>query len=100
MKRLIFIAVAFLACLGVSASEAVVTDTVTSKRIVKGRVHYPEMDEKVIVGSDTVNLVLQDRNFGRYDRGLFNYLFIPKKQWAFELMASYSQFDADDVEIL
>lgn len=100
MKRLIFIAIAFLACFGVSASEAVVRDTVTSKRIVKGRVHYPEMDEKVIVGSDTVNLVLKDRNFGRYDRGLFNYLFIPKKQWAFELMASYSQFDADDVEIL
>lgn len=100
MKRLIFIAIAFLACFGVSASEEVVRDTVTSKRIVKGRVHYPEMDEKVIVGSDTVNLVLKDRNFGRYDRGLFNYLFIPKKQWAFELMASYSQFDADDVEIL
>lgn len=100
MKRLIFLAIAFLACFGVSASEAVVRDTVTSKRIVKGRVHYPEMDEKVIVGSDTVNLVLKDRNFGRYDRGLFNYLFIPKKQWAFELMASYSQFDADDVEIL
>ncbi|MCM1292153.1 MAG: hypothetical protein NC230_01025 [Bacteroides sp.] len=67
--------------------------------IVKGRVHRPEMDEKVIVKGDTVNLVLKDRNFGRYDRGLFNYLFIPKGQWAFGLMASYGEFDADDVQL-
>ncbi|MBD5297801.1 MAG: hypothetical protein HDS21_06960 [Bacteroides sp.] len=82
---------------------AVATDTTASTAdlgIVKGRVHRPEMDEKVIVGKDTVNLVLEDRNFGRYDRGLFNYLFIPAKQWSFGLMASYGQFNADDMEIL
>lgn len=68
--------------------------------IIKGRIHHPEMDEKVIVGSDTVPLILRDRNFGRYDRGLFNYLFIPSKQWSFGLMASYGEFNAKDVEIL
>lgn len=70
------------------------------KGIVKGRPHHPEMDEKVIVGNDTVNFVLRERNFGRYDRGLFNYLFIPKKQWTFGIMASYGEFDANDVEVL
>lgn len=57
-------------------------------------------DEKVIVGGDTVSIILPERNFGRYDRGLFNYLFIPKGQWAFALTASYGEFNADDVQIL
>ena len=82
-----------------SVCAAEPADSVKS-RIVKGRPHHPEMDEKVIVGTDTMNLVIPERNFGRYDRGLFNYLFIPKKQWSFGLMASYGEFDAKDVEIL
>lgn len=99
MKRLIFIAVTALIFAVASAQSP--ADSVTYQGgIVKGRVHHPEMDEKVIVGRDTVNLVLKERNFGRYDRGLFNYLFIPRKQWAFGLMASYGEFDAKDVEIL
>ena len=36
------------------------------------------LDEKVIVGSDTVSIIIPEHNFGRYDRGLYNYLFIPK----------------------
>lgn len=83
-----------------AASQATEVADTTEKRIVKGRIHHPEMDEMVIVGNDTVPLILKDRNFGRYDRGLFNYLFIPKGQWSFGLMASYGEFDADNVEIL
>lgn len=101
MKRIIFSIIASAVALGVWASEK--TDSVqptSNPLIVKGRLHLPEMDEKVIVGTDTVNLILKDRNFGRYDRGLFNYLFIPAKQWSFDLMASYGSFNADDVEIL
>ncbi|MDE5744658.1 MAG: hypothetical protein K2H84_03230, partial [Paramuribaculum sp.] len=58
------------------------------------------MNEKVIVGKDTVSMILPQRNFGRYDRGLFNFLFIPKGQWTFGLMASYGEFNSDDVQIL
>lgn len=58
------------------------------------------MNEKVIVGKDTVNMILPQRNFGRYDRGLFNFLFIPKGQWMFGLMASYGEFNTDDVQLL
>lgn len=97
MKRIFIIALAALAFTAVMAQEPV--DSLR-KGIVKGRPHHPEMDEKVIVGNDTVNFVLRERNFGRYDRGLFNYLFIPKKQWTFGIMASYGEFDANDVEVL
>lgn len=59
-----------------------------------------DLDEKVIVGSDTVSIILPSKNYGRYDRGLYNYLFIPKGQWSFGLTASYGEFSTDDVQIL
>lgn len=98
IKRIIFSALAVLT-LSVAAQATETADTL-QKRIVKGRIHYPEMDEMVIVGNDTVPFIIEDRNLGRYDRGLFNYLFIPKGQWSFGLMASYGEFDADNVQIL
>ncbi|MCM1110313.1 MAG: hypothetical protein NC336_03825 [Clostridium sp.] len=58
------------------------------------------MEERVIVGNDTVGIILPQKNYGRYDRGLFNFLFIPKGQWAFGLTASYGSFDSRDVELL
>lgn len=57
-------------------------------------------DEKVIVGNDTVSIVIPQKNYGRYDRGLYNYLIIPKGQWAFGLTASYGEFDTEDVQVL
>lgn len=57
-------------------------------------------DELVIVGKDTVSMIIPERNFGRYDRGLYNYLFIPKGQWAIGLQAAYGEFHSDDVQIL
>lgn len=63
-------------------------------------VSQDELNEKVIVGNDTVSIIMPERNFGRYDRGLFNYLYVPKGQWAFGLTASYGEFDADDVQLL
>lgn len=58
------------------------------------------LDEKVIVGRDTVSIIIPQRNFGRYDRGLYNFLFIPKGQWAFGLTAAYGSFDSKDVQLL
>ena len=48
--------------------------------------------EKVVVKGDTVPLIIRQRNLGRFDRGLFNFLFIPKGQWLFALTASYGEF--------
>lgn len=56
--------------------------------------------ETVLVDGDTVSIILPQKNYGRYDRGLFNYLFVPKGQWSFGLMASYGQFSTDDVQLL
>ena len=56
--------------------------------------------DKIIVGTDTIDFVIPERQIGRYDRGLKNYLFIPKGQWAFGLTASYGKFDASDINML
>lgn len=60
----------------------------------------PEMDELVIVGNDTVPNVMPEKNFGRYHRGLYNYLFIPRGKWGFGLTASYGSLNTDDIQIL
>lgn len=57
------------------------------------------LEETVIVKNDTVPIVLPQKNYGRYDRGLFNFLFIPKGQWAFGLTASYGEFNTEDIEL-
>lgn len=55
--------------------------------------------EKVIWKGDTLPMKLRTRNLGRYDRGLFNYLLIPKGRWGFGLTASYAELSTDDLEI-
>ncbi len=70
----------------------------SAEKTIKADENLPDM--RVIVGNDTVSMILKQRNFGRYDRGLYNFLFIPKGQWAFGLSASYGEFDAEDVQIL
>lgn len=55
---------------------------------------------QVIVRGDTVSMIIRERNFGRYDRGLYNYLFIPRGCWSFGLTASYGELNTDDVQFL
>lgn len=57
-------------------------------------------NEKVIVDGDTVSLILREPNLGRFNRGLFNYIFIPKGTWHFGLTASYGEFNSDDLQFL
>ena len=44
-----------------------------------------DLNEEVVFRGDTIPMVLKMKNFGRYDRGLFNMLFIPKGTWNFRL---------------
>ncbi len=66
----------------------------------------PLLDEDLVIvsngsaGNDTVSMILKQRNFGRYDRGLHNYLFIPKGRWEVGLTASYGSLHTDDIEAL
>lgn len=57
------------------------------------------MQQRVIVGHDTVSIILPQRNYGRYDRGLYNFLFIPKGEWAVGLTASYGSIDSKDMQL-
>lgn len=73
---------------------------ITRKNEEQRKQRIEELDEKVIVGDDTVSMILPERNLGRYDRGLFNYLFIPKGKWAFGLTASYGELNTKDIQVL
>lgn len=59
----------------------------------------PEFNELVRVGSDTVSIVIPQKNYGRFDRGLFNYLYIPKGEWAFGFTASYGEINTEDMQL-
>lgn len=63
-------------------------------------VHNPLDDEMVVIGGDTISIILPQANYGRYDRGLYNYLFIPRGMWSFGLTASYGEFSTEDVQVL
>lgn len=71
-----------------------------SNKIMLDSVPNPHLGEQVLVGNDTVSIILPQTNYGRYDRGLYNFLFIPKGQWAFGLTASYGEFNTEDIQVL
>ncbi|MCM1482885.1 MAG: hypothetical protein NC043_00990 [Muribaculaceae bacterium] len=95
MKKIIL---TILAVLTFAAAQA--AEPADSARVLSLSSSGGDLDEKVIVGGDTVSIIIPEYNFGRYDRGLYNYLFIPKGQWMFGISASYGDFNADDVQIL
>lgn len=79
-----------------------IIDRLTKKDKIKvdSTIDIEAIDEKVIVGKDTISIILPERNYGRYDRGLYNFLFIPKGKWEIGLTASYGEFDISDYQIL
>ena len=95
---------------GPSQTTSSATDTIAKERLsrlntVVRKVDATERlrmlsDQKVLVGADTVSIILPDKNFGRYDRGLYNYLYIPKSKWAFGLTANYGEFNSEDIQLL
>lgn len=56
--------------------------------------------ETVIIGNDTVSMIIPERNLGRFDRGLRNYIFVPKGKWGFGITAAYGEISTQDVQIL
>lgn len=59
-----------------------------------------DVGEKTVFRGDTLPMVLKSRNLGRYDRGLFNFLFIPKGTWQFGLTVSYGEFSTSNMSML
>lgn len=95
MRKIIIASI--LVCIG---SFTAVYGQIVRKDDEHRRQRIEEIDEKVIVGGDTVSMILPEHNFGRYDRGLYNYLFIPKGRWAFGLTASYGELNTQDIQVL
>lgn len=91
MLRLLIIFLIIISAVATSAQE-----------VVRKQLSQPpeDINEMVIVGNDTVPLIIQEPNFGRFDRGLYNYLFIPKGKWSFGLTASYGELNTDDIQFL
>lgn len=78
---------------------AQVSDMLEGRSIAVEKIPQPEND-LVRVGNDTISQVLRDRNLGRFDRGLSNYLFIPKGRWQVGITASYGKFSTEDLKLL
>lgn len=74
----------------------------TAEQASSSAADNPVLDRNLVIvnGTDTVSMILPQRNFSRYDRGLFNYLFIPRGQWNFGLTASYGEISTEDVQVL
>lgn len=104
MKRLIYIIMTLLvAALGTFAAETGTSKGASQNPVRLKRLAVPDstlLNKRVVVKGDTIGIIIPERNLGRYDRGLYNFLFVPKDQWSFGLTASYGQFDANDVQIL
>lgn len=66
---------------------------------IVSRRHAPDDNEKVLLKGDTVSMVIREKNIGRFSRGLFNYLFIPKNTWQFGITASYGEFSSTDLQL-
>lgn len=60
----------------------------------------PDPSDLVIIDGDTVMPIIKDRNLGRFHRGLYNYVFIPKGKWMIGATASYGEFGTEDFKIL
>ncbi|MCH5222249.1 MAG: hypothetical protein J1F05_08020 [Muribaculaceae bacterium] len=56
--------------------------------------------EQVVVDGDTVSRIIPQRNLGRFDRGLSNYMFIPRGKWGFGITASYGELKTEDIQLL
>lgn len=58
-----------------------------------------DTSEMTVHKGDTVPMVLKSINLGRYDRGLSNFLYIPKGVWAIGLTVSYGEIGMKDLDI-
>lgn len=90
--RLILLTVAAALCAAQLQAQSIV-------RMKDAPVHKETL-EKVVVNGDTVSVILPERNFGRFDRGLFNYMFIPKGKWGFGITAAYGELQTEDISVL
>lgn len=94
LRPVLFLVIALYSAVGADAQQILRKDSVALER------RRMMAAETVIIDKDTVSIILPEYNFGRYDRGLFNYLYVPKGTWAFGMTASYGELNTDDIRVL
>lgn len=80
-------------------------DTVIKKDSIVGELAQDLLEDEdlrkmVIVGKDTVSVIVPEKNYGRYHRGLYTHLFVPKGQFTCGVQASYGTASSEDVQVL
>lgn len=94
LRPVLFLVIALYSAVGADAQQILRKDSVALER------RRMMAAETVIIDKDTVSIILPEYNFGRYDRGLFNYLYVPKGTWAFGMTASYGELNTEDIRVL
>lgn len=93
-----------IACCSMSVSATEVDSTARadegSVRVMNPVDSMPEANRYVTFRGDTIPVVLKGRTIGRFDRKLYNYLFLPKGIWSFGLTASYGEINTKDIELM
>lgn len=79
--------------------DVVFTDSIVGE-LASDLAEDADLSKKVIVGKDTVSVIIPERNYGRYHRGLYTHLFVPKGQFACGLQASYGSASSEDLQVL
>lgn len=97
-----FIIILVSACLAIQTASARRMHVVRKSELRNDTTAMKSLEDslRVIVGGDTISMIIPEQNFGRFDRGLYNYLIVPKGCWAFGLTASYGELNTDDVQLL
>ena len=72
----------------------------SAQSIVRKNELVPDSVKQVIIGTDTVDIILPEKNYGRFDRSLRNYIFIPRGKWGFGATASYGELQTEDIQVL
>lgn len=72
----------------------------TAQEIVKKEYREASDTTTVLVDGRVEPIILPQRNLGRFDRGLSNYLFIPRGKWSFGITASYGELSTEDLSVL
>lgn len=71
-----------------------------AQTIVRKSELVPDSVQQVIIGNDTVDIILPEKNYGRFDRSLRNYIFIPRGKWGLGVTASYGELQTEDIQVL
>ncbi len=102
MKKLKFILIAICAVFLAQEAESRRMHVIRKSELSADSTAMSELADslKVIIGGDTVSMIIPEQNFGRFDRGLYNYIFIPKGAWSFGMTASYGELNTEDVQFL